>query len=96
MVRESVSELQALVNTDTVERRHNTRIPMDRGNIRVLRQSITYYLGQASQIQEEIVSLEKTVDELRSLVSALPECAPFGDGNMQQVESYMRSVGEFG
>ena len=60
MVREKFPELQALVTGDT-EKRRSTKIPLDKGNSRVLRESISNYHGTAPEIQAEVWDIYSTI-----------------------------------
>lgn len=91
MVKDSFPELQTLVNT--VERRRSTKIPLDNRNSRILRQSISNYQGQSTTIQEEIVSLEQLIEEIKNYESAVPKTLPVDDEQMHELEKHIKTIG---
>lgn len=112
MVWDTIPERQSLVSlTDTVasggggvgtveRRRGGTIIPLDKGNSRMLRRSINSYLGQASEVQEELTRLEKRIGELVVYVeervggeeTPTRELASQDDDQMHEVEERMSLI----
>lgn len=92
MVKDSYPELQALVHTNS-ERRRSIRIPLDNRNSRMLRQSISNHQGQTNSIQDDLVALEQTTEQLKNIISGVPTTLPIEDEHMHEVEKYIRAVG---
>lgn len=109
MVKDTLPERQSLVSVDTMisggggcgtaDRRRGTIIPVDRGNSRMLRQSINSYLGQASEVQEELTRLEKRISDLVIYLQGLlgrwegpMDSSTLEDDQMHEVEERMSII----
>lgn len=89
-------EQQALMwSGSETERRKGTRIPLDKGNSRILRRSISNYLSQQTQIQEEVEELERYIEKISQYITDLEHEQTITDNHMYDMEDYMSNYGEF-
>lgn len=90
MVRNSYPEQQAFLSP---EARRGTRIPLDNKSSRVLRQSISQYHGQSNGLQDELVILTQSVEQLKGYILGVPSILQVEDEQMHEIERYIKDIG---